>query len=192
MTALVALEPARARVRGGDQREAGGELDRPHRARHDDPSVLEGLAEPLDRVAPELGELVEEEHPVVGERDLGDVDAYDLGIQALYELGPINLTAGYYYETESEGSYFEFGASSIIRLHERVSLIPSAQISYTDGWLMPQLDGLNYLDLRVSLPIKVAEHVDLTPYVGAALMLDALEDNQGDKLIGGVALSLTF
>lgn len=121
-----------------------------------------------------------------------EVDAYDLGIQALYKLGPVDLTGGYYYELESEGSYFEVGASSAIRLHERVSLVPSAQISYTDGWLMPQLDGFNYLDLRVSLPVEVVENVKVTPYVGAAVMLDALDDAQGDKFLAGVALSVTF
>ncbi|MCB1099716.1 MAG: hypothetical protein KDN22_29370 [Verrucomicrobiae bacterium] len=124
--------------------------------------------------------------------DGGETNAYDLGIQALYKLGQIDLTTGYYYETESEGSYFEFGVSSSIQLHERVSFVPSAQISYTDGWLMPNLNGLNYADLRVSLPIEIAKNVKITPYIGAAIMLDALEDAQDDKLIGGVALSITF
>ncbi|MDA0814679.1 MAG: hypothetical protein O3C21_20070, partial [Verrucomicrobia bacterium] len=124
--------------------------------------------------------------------DGGEVDAYDLGIQALYKLGPIDLTTGYYYETELEGNYFEFGVSSSIKLHERVSLVPSAQISYTDGWLMPHLQGLNYVDLRASLPIAIAKNVKLAPYIGTAIMLDALQDAQDDKLIGGIALSITF
>ena len=124
--------------------------------------------------------------------DGGEMDAYDLGIQALYKLGPVNLTGGYFYETESEGSYYEFGVSTVIPVHERVSLVPSAQISYTDGWLMPMLDGLNIVDLRLSVPIKVTEHVHLTPYIGGIFPLEALKDAQENKLVGGISLSITF
>ena len=47
-----------------------GNTARAHRARDDDATVLEGLAEPLERVAAELRELVEEQHAMVRERDL--------------------------------------------------------------------------------------------------------------------------
>jgi hypothetical protein len=61
----VAGEPARARVRGGDEGEPGWEHHRPHHPRDDHAPVLERLAEPFDRVAAELGELVEEQDTVV-------------------------------------------------------------------------------------------------------------------------------
>ena len=50
--------------------EAARELDRVARAGDPHRAVLERLAQRLERAAPELGQLVEEEHAVVGERDL--------------------------------------------------------------------------------------------------------------------------
>ena len=66
----IALEPARARIRGSDQGEPSRELDRAHRPGHDDAAILERLPQSLDRVATELGELVEEQHAVMCERYL--------------------------------------------------------------------------------------------------------------------------
>ena len=66
----IAREPARAGVRGGDEGEPRREHDRAHHPRDDDATVLEGLTQPFDRVAAELRELVQEQHPVVGERHL--------------------------------------------------------------------------------------------------------------------------
>lgn len=57
---------------------------------------------------------------------------------------------------------------------------------------MPQLEGLNYLDLRVSVPIEIVENVKLISYIGSAIILDALKAGQDDKVIGGVAVSITF
>ena len=67
-----AAEPAaRARVRRRDELEvgAGSQQLRPARA-SDDAAVLEHLAQRLERAALELGQLVEEQHAAVRERDL--------------------------------------------------------------------------------------------------------------------------
>jgi len=64
------VEPAaRARVGRGDEQERGGELEGAVDAIDRDGALLE-LAQSLDRRARELGELVEEQDAVVGERDL--------------------------------------------------------------------------------------------------------------------------
>ena len=60
----------RARVGGSDEREPRRELNRPGHPRHHDAAVLERLAEGLHRIAPELRQLVEEQDPVMRERDL--------------------------------------------------------------------------------------------------------------------------
>jgi hypothetical protein len=86
----------------------------------------------------------------------------------------------------------ELGVSSVIPVHDRISLVPSAQISYTDGWLMPPLEGLNIVDLRLSVPIKLSETVKVSPYFGGIFPLEALDATQHDKLIYGVAMSVTF
>jgi hypothetical protein len=49
----------------GDEREPRREHHRAHHPRHDHTPVLERLAQALDRVAAELRELVEEQHPMV-------------------------------------------------------------------------------------------------------------------------------
>jgi hypothetical protein len=66
----VALEAARTRVRRSDEREPGRELDGPHHPGHHDAPVLHRLAQPLDRVAAELGELVQEQDAMMRERHL--------------------------------------------------------------------------------------------------------------------------
>ena len=67
----VAAEPARARVGGRDQREARRERHRARpRASTTTRAVLDRLAQRLDRVAAELGQLVEEQHAAVREARL--------------------------------------------------------------------------------------------------------------------------
>ena len=68
--ALIAVEPAGARVGRGDQREPRRELDRARSAGHHDATVLERLPQTFERVAPELRELVQEEHPVMRQAHL--------------------------------------------------------------------------------------------------------------------------
>ncbi len=65
MSVGIALVAARTGVCCGDQREPRGELHRPDHPGHDNAPVLNRLAERLDRVPPELGELVEKEDAVV-------------------------------------------------------------------------------------------------------------------------------
>src|SRR4030095_1660888 len=61
---------APARVGGGDQLKARREVADPARASYRDPAVLQRLTQRLEHVLLELGQLVEEEHPTVGERHL--------------------------------------------------------------------------------------------------------------------------
>ena len=65
-----AAEAARARVRGGDEHEAGREDHDLLAADDRHVAVLERLAQRLEARAGELGQLVEEEHAAVGERGL--------------------------------------------------------------------------------------------------------------------------
>ena len=63
-------EPARARVHRGDQLEPRREDGRPAGPGDRHPPFLERLPERLEHVAIELGQLVEEEDALVGQRDL--------------------------------------------------------------------------------------------------------------------------
>ena len=62
--------PAAARVHGGDQHEARGIGHAMVGARDRDLAALERLAQRVERLRLEFGHLVEEEHAVMGERDL--------------------------------------------------------------------------------------------------------------------------
>jgi hypothetical protein len=75
---------------------------------------------------------------------------------------------------------------------DMLSLVPSAEISYTDGWLNPALSGLNVLSLRLAAPITVSKNVSVVPYIGLQVPLEALKAAQDDKLVGGVSLSVSF
>jgi hypothetical protein len=119
-------------------------------------------------------------------------NSYDLGIQALVKVGPLNINGGYYYETESEGHYWELGVSAPIKITDRFSLVPSVEISYTDGWMMPMLTGWNTVSPRLSAPIMLTKQLTLTPWIGANLPLEALDMHQDNKLVGGVSLSVNF
>jgi len=61
---------AGARIHGGDELETRREFALPRGTRDGDAAGLERLAERLERGALELGELVEEQDTVMGERDL--------------------------------------------------------------------------------------------------------------------------
>ncbi len=65
----VAEVAAGARVHGGDQHEAGGKGGGVEGTRDGDRALLERLPEDFQAAAIELGQLVEEEDAVVGERD---------------------------------------------------------------------------------------------------------------------------
>ena len=61
---------ARARVHGGDEQEAGRDRGGRRRAGDPDDALLERLAQRVEHVRRELGQLVEEEHAVVRRADL--------------------------------------------------------------------------------------------------------------------------
>ena len=62
--------PARARIHRGNQLEARGEDGRPSDPRDGNMPVLERLAQGLEHIPIELGQLVEKQDPIVGHRHL--------------------------------------------------------------------------------------------------------------------------
>lgn len=66
----VSVVAAGAGVHGRHELEAGRKLGPPGRPRDGDVAALEGLAQGLEHALLELGQLVQEQHPVVGQADL--------------------------------------------------------------------------------------------------------------------------
>lgn len=116
-------------------------------------------------------------------------NAYDLGFQTLVNIGPVDFTAGYYYETESQGHFVEMAVSMPIKVTDRLSVVPAVEVGYTDGWMMP-IKGWNHVGLRLGAPFKVIGDLTLTPYIGGNLPLEALDDMQDNEFVGGVNLSI--
>ena len=71
----LAAGAARAGVHGGHQLEARRELHRGPRPGHPHDAFLERLAEPVQDRGLELAELIQEQHPAVGQRDLARAHA---------------------------------------------------------------------------------------------------------------------
>src|SRR6185503_2339518 len=78
------MAAAAARVGRRDELETGGEVADAARARDRDPPVLERLAQRLEHVLLKLGQLIEEENPEVGERDLARMRRTSASDEARY------------------------------------------------------------------------------------------------------------
>ena len=120
-----------------------------------------------------------------------DDDALEPGISISTSAGPIDLSLGYYYDLETDGSYIELAAESAIELSDTVSLVPGVSVSYADDYY--GVSGFNNVGVSLALPIALTDNATLTPYVAGSLAIDGLEDlGEDDHLYGGVSLSISF
>jgi hypothetical protein len=120
-----------------------------------------------------------------------DDDALEPGISIGTSAGPIDLSLGYYYDLEADGSYIELAAQSEIELSDTVSLVPGASISYADSYY--GVSGFNNIGLSLAMPIAISDNATLTPYIAGSIAIDALDDvGEDDHLYGGVSLSISF
>lgn len=69
-SAGIAPIATRTGIEGGDEHQAGGERDAPHRAGNRDVARFEGLTEDFERAAVELGQLVQKEDSMMRQRNL--------------------------------------------------------------------------------------------------------------------------
>jgi hypothetical protein len=114
-------------------------------------------------------------------------------------VGPVNIGLATNYDITNEGWYFELGANSEIKLTERISLVPGANIGYAQDYnwqgeiLGGSLDGFTAVTVSLAAPIKLNSRATLTPYVAGRLPVDALDDVGVDnEIYGGVSLSVSF
>ncbi len=120
-----------------------------------------------------------------------DDDALEPGITIGTSAGPIDLSLGYYYDLEVDGSYIELAAETAIELTDTVSLVPGVSVSYGDDYY--GVSGFNNVGLSLALPIALTDRATLTPYVAGSLAIDALEDlGEDDHIYGGVSLGVSF
>jgi hypothetical protein len=118
-------------------------------------------------------------------------NAYEFGLQAAAKFDQLTLGAGAFYETESEGTYLEWGASYQVALTDTLSLVPAVELSYADEWLVP-LKGMNAASFLLSIPWKASNHLTVTPFISLNLPLEATESIYNEEFSGGVSVSWRF
>lgn len=121
----------------------------------------------------------------------GGDDIIEPGITIGTSVGAVDLSLGYYYDLEVDGSYLELAAETTIEISDTVSLVPGAVVSYGDDYY--GVSGFNHAGVSLALPIALTDRATLTPYIAATFALDSLADNgEDDHVYGGVSLSVSF
>lgn len=118
-------------------------------------------------------------------------DINEVGLIAAATVGPVDVTAGAYYDDYTDGFYFETGVSKSIAITDRISLVPAALISYGVDYY--GVTGFNHVKVGLSVPIKLTGTATLTPYVAGNLPIDELDSlGEDSEIYGGVSLSVSF
>lgn len=131
-----------------------------------------------------------------GDGDILLEDGHEVGTTLSAKAGPLNIGLGAYYDFAIDGWYFEFGVNSEIKLSDRISLVPGANIGYGVDYTYhiegaAGIDGFSHVGLSLALPIKLTKSATLTPYIAGNLPIDEL-DGLDNQLFGGVSLSVKF
>lgn len=137
----------------------------------------------------------------------GDDNGHELQAKLDYAITPdfvVYGLAAYEFNDSLDGFYLEAGAAYNYQISDQVSVVASAAIAGTFGYL-PEIggidnDGLSHFELRLSFPVAVTQGLTVTPYVSYIDTLDVVDDYadagngllQEDAVIGGVEAVLTF
>jgi hypothetical protein len=112
-------------------------------------------------------------------------------------VGIINFGLATNYDVTNEGWYFELGANTEVKLTDRISLVPGANIGYANSYNYQLggtgIDGFTAVTVSLAAPIKLNSRATLTPYIAGRLSVDALDDlGEGNDVYGGVSLTVKF
>lgn len=123
-------------------------------------------------------------------------DGHEVGLTVATKAGPLNIGAGAYYDFAIEGWFFEVGVNSEIKLTDRISLVPGANVGYGSDYSYhikgaQGIDGFSHVGLSLALPIKLTKTATLTPFIAGNLPIDEL-DGLDNQLHGGVSVSVKF
>jgi hypothetical protein len=106
------------------------------------------------------------------------------------EMGGLDVSLGYAYDTEIDGAYLALGAGKSLELSDSITVDVSASLNYANDYF--GVDGFNNVDLRLGLPMAVGD-ATLTPYIAGSIAVDAGDEGGlDDHLYGGVSLSISF
>jgi len=124
----------------------------------------------------------------------------EFGVNVAAKLGPINFGVGAYRDVNINGYYFEAAVNTEIKLCDRVSLVPGANIGYGNhysyminvGGIKPEASGFTAVSTSLALPIKLSRRATLTPYVSVNFPLNELSAVEDNRIFGGVSLAVKF
>lgn len=125
-------------------------------------------------------------------------DGHEVGLTVASSVGPINVGLGGYYDFAIEGYYLEFAVNSEIKVTDKFSIVPGANIGYAIDYSWHDRDfvsdGFAKVGVSIAFPIKLTQNATLTPYVAANFPMEALDDSNVDEdsVYGGVSLSVRF
>jgi hypothetical protein len=142
----------------------------------------------------------------------GITGANEVGLTLATSVGPVNFTAGYWYNFTIGGSYAQVGAELPIEITSWLSIVPAVQLGYGfDYFTAPQFGarsgGLTHVIPSISAPIKLTKTATLTPYIAYNISLDSRHNAAGlgtsaptsvnanaqdNEIFGGVKLSVNF
>lgn len=97
--------------------------------------------------------------------------AQDLGFTVSKSFGPVNTSAGFWYDFKIGGKYFEASADCPVELTSWLSVVPAVSTGYgMDYYSYSQIPGghsSGFTTVRPSLsfPVKVTDSAVFTPYV---------------------------
>ncbi|MGK0189518.1 MAG: hypothetical protein ACI9R3_005335 [Verrucomicrobiales bacterium] len=115
----------------------------------------------------------------------------EVGATIGYSVAGIDFGLAYYYDFETEGSYFEPSVSYEIAITDNVSLVPSVAAGFGDDYY--GVSGGNHVGVSLALPIQLTATASLTPYIAGNIAIDSLDDlGEEDQVFGGVALTVGF
>ncbi len=127
-------------------------------------------------------------------------DDYEAGLNVSVKLGPVNFGVGAYRAFATNGYYYEAAVNTEIKLCDRVSLVPGANIGYGNhysyqidvGGFKPRADGFTAVETSLAMPIKLSRRATLTPYVAVNFPLNELSSAEDNRIYGGVSLAVKF
>lgn len=122
----------------------------------------------------------------------GGGDALEPGITIGYDvMGYVEISLGYYYDLNADGSYIELGASKSIPITDSVSLEIGGGISYADNYY--GINSFNHAFVTAGPSISLTERASLDIYIGGNFPLDDLADaGEDDDIHGGASITVEF
>lgn len=122
--------------------------------------------------------------------------AEELGATVSAAVGPVNVSAGAYYDFRIGATYTQLGFDTSVELTSNISIVPAVAAGYSVGDYYTAngaQGGFTHVIPSVSTPIKLSKNATLTPYAAYNISGTQRRGNTTDsELFGGLKLSLSF